>query len=772
MPLFNQIPTQFEATITDGAMIVGQEPNGAAAIGLIVDTSTAYTVAGAKLLSVRNAGSEIVYFDKYGNARFGEIYVGYGPFYLDTYPPWLVGSTYSLDDEVVYQYRHYRSLQNANTGNTPPPAPTSNAWWEYFPLTNTVVGANAFTNNSTSINNIAIGPNALRDTYTGSHNLAIGPNAMMRSITGNSNVAIGVNALSSLYGAATHIAIGQDTLKDLGAVVAAANIVTGVTYRIMTVGTTNWMDAGAYSNTVGSAFTSIVDGTTGDGTAYADPYDCIAIGYGAQRFNVGGMFNISIGTGTLQNNLNASGNIGIGSAVMSSGTFDGTYTGAVGIGNRVLVMSTVLTEMVGIGDNVLSSNSTGYGHTAVGYQALMYNETGSNNSAFGKYALMMNVVGKDMVAVGANALINSGSEVVDAVNINNGTYIISFVGTTDFTLGGAASNTIGVQFTWNGTPLTGDGTAYRTIEGTVAIGSGAMQGTADSLNTAVGGRAMELHRSGKNNVAIGYQAFAADLYSDTAVAVGVSTLQSLGLNTIATQLVANLWYIITDAGNTDWTLVGAANNNVGTQFTATGPGAGTGLAAGVTNTNTAIGNLAGATLVNGRHNTYLGAYSGSGQSYGNDSVYLGYSTTSWAGGSGTAFNEIVIGWEVEGHGTNTATLGKLTTTTATYLYGTLYVDDVVVPTRSGTAELDFGAAPGTNRVSIAVTGQTGITAGAVPRAWINFDSTASHNTEEHLLLNQFASVVAGDVIAGTGFTIYAVIPYLRINGTLQVRWSY
>lgn len=93
-------------------------------------------------------------------------------------------------------------------------------------------------------------------------------------------------------------------------------------------------------------------------------------------------------------------------------------------------------------------------------------------------------------------------------------------------------------------------------------------------------------------------------------------------------------------------------------------------------------------------------------------------------------------------------------------------------TTFGTSTINFGSAPGTNQVSVAVTGQTGITADAVPRAWINYDSTASHNTEEHLFLNQFASVVAGDVIAGTGFTIYAVIPYLRINGTLQVRWSY
>ena len=44
-----------------------------------------------------------------------------------------------------------------------------------------------------------------------------------------------------------------------------------------------------------------------------------------------------------------------------------------------------------------------------------------------------------------------------------------------------------------------------------------------------------------------------------------------------TALVQDVEYIITQVGNTDYTLIGAANNNIGTVFTATGAGTGTGF---------------------------------------------------------------------------------------------------------------------------------------------------------------------------------------------------
>jgi hypothetical protein len=70
----------------------------------------------------------------------------------------------------------------------------------------------------------------------------------------------------------------------------------------------------------------------------------------------------------------------------------------------------------------------------------------------------------------------------------------------------------------------------------------------------------------------------------------------------------------------------------------------------------------------------------------------------------------------------------------------------------GTASLNFGAFPGTYDASVAVTGQTAILSGSLAEAWIFPAATADHSVDEHLV--EALRVVAGNVIAGTGFTIY------------------
>jgi hypothetical protein len=72
----------------------------------------------------------------------------------------------------------------------------------------------------------------------------------------------------------------------------------------------------------------------------------------------------------------------------------------------------------------------------------------------------------------------------------------------------------------------------------------------------------------------------------------------------------------------------------------------------------------------------------------------------------------------------------------------------------GTATLDFGAFPGASDASVAVTGQAGILAGSLVEAWILPAATADHSADEHRL--ESLRIVAGNIIAGTGFTIYGV----------------
>jgi hypothetical protein len=80
----------------------------------------------------------------------------------------------------------------------------------------------------------------------------------------------------------------------------------------------------------------------------------------------------------------------------------------------------------------------------------------------------------------------------------------------------------------------------------------------------------------------------------------------------------------------------------------------------------------------------------------------------------------------------------------------------------GTTTVDFGAYPGSDSTSVAVTGQAAILSGSLVEAWIFPAATADHTHDEHLV--DPPRVIAGSVSAGTGFTIYAFSPHPAIPG--------
>jgi len=73
----------------------------------------------------------------------------------------------------------------------------------------------------------------------------------------------------------------------------------------------------------------------------------------------------------------------------------------------------------------------------------------------------------------------------------------------------------------------------------------------------------------------------------------------------------------------------------------------------------------------------------------------------------------------------------------------------------GTTTVDFGAFPGKTDTSVAVTGQAGIIAGSLVEAWLRPVDTADHTADEHMV--EAIKVFAGNIVAATGFTIYAFI---------------
>ena len=71
----------------------------------------------------------------------------------------------------------------------------------------------------------------------------------------------------------------------------------------------------------------------------------------------------------------------------------------------------------------------------------------------------------------------------------------------------------------------------------------------------------------------------------------------------------------------------------------------------------------------------------------------------------------------------------------------------------GTATIDFGAFPGSSDASVTVSVPS-ILAGSLVEAWLLPANTADHTADEHIV--ETIAVIAGNVQAGVGFTIYAV----------------
>jgi hypothetical protein len=92
---------------------------------------------------------------------------------------------------------------------------------------------------------------------------------------------------------------------------------------------------------------------------------------------------------------------------------------------------------------------------------------------------------------------------------------------------------------------------------------------------------------------------------------------------------------------------------------------------------------------------------------------------------------------------------------------------------TGTATINFGAHPGSNEASVAVTGLTAISATSKADAFVMADDTsASHTASDHRYFESFASLSCGTPTAGTGFTIYArSLEKLTGTWTLRYVWA-
>ena len=180
--------------------------------------------------------------------------------------------------------------------------------------------------------------------------------------------------------------------------------------------------------------------------------------------------------------------------------------------------------------------------------------------------------------------------------------------------------------------------------------------------------------TGSSNTLIGSSAGSSITTANGNVAVGTNSCK----------------FVTTGVGN-----VGVGNGSALKLTTGTSNvfvGFGSGGEATVGDSNTSVGAFSLAKVISTGDNTAIGIYSGyyrgSTGTNPNDScsqcVYLGGFTRSIAAGGAT--NEIVIGYNAVGHGSNSVTLGH-TTVTDTYLRGNIHLvdgGDIVLRTTTGT----------------------------------------------------------------------------------------
>jgi hypothetical protein len=89
---------------------------------------------------------------------------------------------------------------------------------------------------------------------------------------------------------------------------------------------------------------------------------------------------------------------------------------------------------------------------------------------------------------------------------------------------------------------------------------------------------------------------------------------------------------------------------------------------------------------------------------------------------------------------------------------------------SGIADLDFGAAPGSNQTTLAITGQAAIVPGSLVEAWVHPTvDTADHTIDEQIIMdNSGLKAVAADIVNGVGFTIYLTFTPIMQDPTYPI----
>jgi hypothetical protein len=279
----------------------------------------------------------------------------------------------------------------------------------------------------------------------GTDNTANGYHTLTADTTGNFNVANGSLSLASNTTGASNTANGSDS---------------------------------QFSNISGNNNSS-----NGNQTLFSNTTGILntANGNVALFHNTTGGSNTANGAGALQANTTVSGLTADGAGALNSNT---TGTGLAATGFDSLQNNTTGASNTADGYQSLQLNITGSSNTACGYLSLNNNSSGGNNTACGYESMFHNISGGNNAGFGYLTLFDVGtSQTAGAFNVGTA-YTISSIGTTDFTLIGAASNTVGLVFTASGVGA-GTGNATPNTVGNTAIGYNTGRGITYGVNNTI-----------------------------------------------------------------------------------------------------------------------------------------------------------------------------------------------------------------------------------------------------------------------------------------------
>ena len=465
-----------------------------------------------------------------------------------------------------------------------------------------IIAANA---GLSSIGNIAATSNARGATISGTTELILTPADATNGgvVTNGPQTFAGAKTFNSSITAPNFLGNASTTTK-----LAAPKNINGVAFD----GSADITIAAAASTLSGTV--QVANGGTGLTTAGLTGQVLTTVGSGTLSWTT----PTSISVGTISNTSNVNG-ASITGGVLNLAPADGTNGGILNASNQTIGGPKYFLDNITISNGIKLGTTGGAQNLMYGGAVFAYGTPGANNTGIGSYALssLTNTSneGNDNTAVGTNAIRQGG-----AANGSRNTA----VGSSALSNGSGTSNNVAIGYNTLAAGISGGSNT--------AVGTYALQNNSTaSYNVGIGYETLKNTTTGGSNTAVGRGAMLSNTSGDVNTAVGESALIS----------------------NTN----GRYNTSIGVQsqeLNTTGQ------------SNTAIGVAAIDRNTGGNNNAVLGAfagrYIGDGTTYNtaiDNSILIGASAKPLAN---NANNEIVIGYNAVGNGSNTVTLGNTSIT--------------------------------------------------------------------------------------------------------------